>query len=443
MPEEHPPLGKSFVLEYDSEVQTYPVIGISKEKNLQNFTSPAALSAHPDSATYPNHLFVGTRFSAGDQRVLWIYQILPSQWTYSPVSVDVQSLAPTLVKKRKNRINTAGGLPAFKPGAVINTGINGALTAVLTAGVVTSVTIGTAGTGYGELVGLSFAAPGSGVTATGYAWSVAGIITQIVITNGGSGYGSSAPVITVLPNSLTITEREDVSDYVAYEVVRCVAQSQFFDLAHALQGTRYQGYRYPPRINISYLDYYGSTVGSRTPTAGLVPCNTYTYYVFSDTKPAISVDLVIFDTIEINNIVYRDVLHDDTTRTYNGLLLFIPKTTPSFTEYVGGIGLTGTSITLTNSSTGVVGVGTSFLSQVQVGDLVMGFQNAVVQSITNDTNIVLTAAFTGTTATFSVGPFVTRASYGWIGNEKVIDADVVPQEYGKYYRITIVKTIMR
>jgi len=60
--------------------------------------------------------------------------------------------------------------------------------------------------------------------------------------------------------------------------------------------------------------------------------------------------------------------------------------------------ITGTSIQMTNGSAAVVGVGTSFTTQLAVGDLVALDADdvlATVQSITDDLNLVLTANYSG------------------------------------------------
>jgi len=70
--------------------------------------------------------------------------------------------------------------------------------------------------------------------------------------------------------------------------------------------------------------------------------------------------------------------------------------------------ITGTSITMTNGSSAVSGIGTSFTTQLAVGDLVRVDSVdtfAEVQSITDNTNLVLTAVFAGATGT-GVGSFI-------------------------------------
>ena len=67
--------------------------------------------------------------------------------------------------------------------------------------------------------------------------------------------------------------------------------------------------------------------------------------------------------------------------------------------YSDGIQITGT-VTLTNGSTTVTGVATSFTSQVVAGDtlIVSSTQQYTIASITNNTTLVLSSAYTGTTS---------------------------------------------
>lgn len=82
----------------------------------------------------------------------------------------------------------------FEAGVGSSTG-RASLTAVLTADVVTSVTIVSGGSGYTETPKLYFTG-GGGVGAVATATLTAGVITGITVITGGSGY-TSAPTVTV------------------------------------------------------------------------------------------------------------------------------------------------------------------------------------------------------------------------------------------------------
>ena len=80
MATEYPPLGKSFVLSYANNDRDYPIIAIRKDPRVDNYKIPEDLSPHPDSKRYPNHVFTGAQPTNSDERVQWVYEILPAPW---------------------------------------------------------------------------------------------------------------------------------------------------------------------------------------------------------------------------------------------------------------------------------------------------------------------------------------------------------------------------
>ena len=80
MATEYPPLGKSYVISYSNNDRDFPIIGIRKDPRVDNYKIPEDLSPHPDSTRYPNHIFTGASPTNSDERVLWVYEILPSPW---------------------------------------------------------------------------------------------------------------------------------------------------------------------------------------------------------------------------------------------------------------------------------------------------------------------------------------------------------------------------
>jgi len=78
---EYPPLGRSYVISYSNGDKDFPIIAIKKDPRVDNYKRPDDLSPHPDSTRYPNHVFTGTQPTNTDERVIWIYEILPSPWT--------------------------------------------------------------------------------------------------------------------------------------------------------------------------------------------------------------------------------------------------------------------------------------------------------------------------------------------------------------------------
>jgi hypothetical protein len=80
----------------------------------------------------------------------------------------------------------------------------------------------------------------------------------------------------------------------------------------------------------------------------------------------------------------------------------------------GPTALSGTSVTMTNASTAVTGVGTAFTTDLAVGDYIyLNSQKThlgKVASITNNTALVLTANYTGATATTTASKILNEAA---------------------------------
>jgi hypothetical protein len=75
---EIPPEGLTFVTEYDLNDTAYPILGVVRDPRAGlGQSTPAIGTAHPDTARYPDHTFVGTKVTQWDQRILWLYRILP------------------------------------------------------------------------------------------------------------------------------------------------------------------------------------------------------------------------------------------------------------------------------------------------------------------------------------------------------------------------------
>ena len=80
MATEYPPLGKSYVLSYSNDDKNFPIIAIKKDPRVDNYRRPDDLSPHPDPSRYPNHRFTSTQPTNTDERVIWIYEILPAPY---------------------------------------------------------------------------------------------------------------------------------------------------------------------------------------------------------------------------------------------------------------------------------------------------------------------------------------------------------------------------
>lgn len=80
MATEYPPLGRSYVISYSNNDRDFPIIGIRKDPRVDSYKIPQDLSPHPDSKRYPNHVFTGAQATNSDERVQWVYEILPAPW---------------------------------------------------------------------------------------------------------------------------------------------------------------------------------------------------------------------------------------------------------------------------------------------------------------------------------------------------------------------------
>lgn len=98
---EYPPLGKSFVLSYSNNDRNYPIVAIRKDPRVDNYKIPENLSPHPDSKRWPNHVFVGTQATNTDERVLWIYEILPNPQLVGS-STNAEGQLETVTTQRKS-----------------------------------------------------------------------------------------------------------------------------------------------------------------------------------------------------------------------------------------------------------------------------------------------------------------------------------------------------
>ena len=98
MATEYPPLGKSYVLSYSNDDKNFPIIAIKKDPRVDNYRRPDDLSPHPDPSRYPNHRFTSTQPTNTDERVIWIYEILPAP--YIPFTRYDDDLGPVQGRRR-------------------------------------------------------------------------------------------------------------------------------------------------------------------------------------------------------------------------------------------------------------------------------------------------------------------------------------------------------
>ncbi len=457
MAEEYPALGKYYIIGNASDAQAFPIVGITFDMKKGGYQEPNFGDTIPADANMPNDLspsgfiFHKSTVTAPDQRITFQYDLLPSCWIYDE-TVDSESLN-IIFEKRRNNIGVN-----IIPGATIFSGSGASLTAVLTGGVVTSVTISNGGTGYGEFVNIRVAT-GGGRTAVMYAHSTNGIIDMVSIYDGGTAYGS-APTLTVLPKTLVQTDRrngrsnaapEDMDFNVSHEVVTIFPQPLYADLSSALLSQREMSFPFPSRLDVLFVQLtQNADIGYIQPRSSRVAATIKTYWVISDTEPTppaydvISPEPTI--SVSVGNpgttagvtgiATYRSVLIDATSQWYSTaggfLLIRFNASTPSFSTYQG-ITYNQTTISCTNGTNVISGSGTHFLTdQFVVGQ---PWGNTTIQSIDSDTHMTLVANYTGTTITNA--PFLDRVvGAGWVGTVKEpIAPSITPEKFTKLWRI--------
>lgn len=102
VPQEHPPLGKFFIQSYDAGHEEFPIVATSKDPRAGGYRLPEELSFCPDTR-YPDHRFVGATLPGDDQRVLWLYRLLPGPWV--PFTRYDDNLGP-VQGRRRSVVNT-------------------------------------------------------------------------------------------------------------------------------------------------------------------------------------------------------------------------------------------------------------------------------------------------------------------------------------------------
>lgn len=255
MPEEHPPLGKPFILQYEESSLSYPVLAVLKDLRAGGYQLPTINTQEglwSDWQTkYPNNKFTEVQ-RIDEQRVLWIYRILPGPAVTSKPVYDAESgVFITVTKQRK------------------------ALSA---------------------------------------------------ITEGIDHQNDT---------SVTIVTKEAIDSYQGYEVTKVIPMSVHQDSATAKVSFEVKPYQFPGWIFVEALDAYGTAIGYRKTYSETVNHIIRTWWVIKDTAPLLVYDEITPGDIVINDVSYKNVLHDETTRLYAGSSVTIPATTPPFTEYYG------------------------------------------------------------------------------------------------------------
>lgn len=350
-----------------------------------------------------------------------------------PAEVDRESLAVVVTTRQK--VPKGSVLPL----AVVYKGSSAGMTVAVASGSVTTYSISNSGTGYGPVVGLRFAAPGTGRTAQGYALAPGGSILQVVITDAGTGY-SSAPAVTVLDTTLVTVEQRDIDIAHAWRIVTVEASSPYNSEAYALVEYKSENREFPGRLDAQLVNLFGAQAGYQEPTAQNAPVTVKTYWVIQDGTPALDLDEVIPQTVWINGKAYRGVLHDGFTASAvqgsNSTIVYYPATTPTLTEYLGTQVLLDGAITLTEGSTAVSGSGTAFLTQLPDGSEINGIPEAKTTGTpSSDTAATLAEAWPNPTMTISSGQAYLFGVGGWYGQLRNIAGSVTSDRWKKSWRV--------
>ena len=150
------------------------------------------------------------------------------------------------------------------------TGAN--MTATIANGIVTALTVTSAGTGY-YTVNISIAAPAGGVTATANAVVSNGKVTEIIITSPGAGYAAEPQITIAAPTGVTATAHTTIANAEVESIVIDNAGS---------------GYAFVPSVSIEGPTGTTATV-SPTVVAGVITGLTFTGGSGYSTAPVITV----------------------------------------------------------------------------------------------------------------------------------------------------------
>lgn len=196
------------------------------------------------------------------------------------------------------------------------------------------------------------------------------------------------------------------------------------DSASAIVSYRKAPYTFPGRVDLRLFLGLGGIFSHKKPHADLVQITIKTWWEVSSTPPVINVPDIITnsfrldDTFHGGSYTFENVLHD---AFQYGSGLPVAATSPSFAVFAG-ITYESGSFTFTN------GAAVPAHGSAVAGDSIWGF---LVGS-------------TWPLATQTIGVIqIQKPSSGWIGNLKVIGADVRPAKERNQWRVETQSVVMR
>lgn len=386
MPEEHPPLGKPFIAQYDGNDPSYPILSVIKDLRAGGYQLPARNSQTGLWADwqvlYPNNKFTGVQ-NIDEQRVQWIYQILPGPWIpftrydlnlgpiqgrrrqviYTGQSASLTSTTKTTYEARDGsdyvsweieEISSDGtGSPGNPPFPILTDdqydAERGPVQRVSQAVLATGSEVGSMSESGGLVTKISYQAidqyklnkiietwtlPGPEIVGKPVYDIDSGVF--VTVTKKIKPIGSiTAGIDHQNDTSVTIVTKEAIDAYQGYEVTKVIPMSYHDSSATAKISYEVKPYQFPGWIFVEALDAYGTAIGYRKTYSETVNHIIRTWWVIKDTAPSLVYDEITPGDIVINDVSYKNVLHDETTRIYAGSTITVPETTPSFTDYYG------------------------------------------------------------------------------------------------------------
>lgn len=321
--EEHPPLGKSYLVAFEQNDADFPLLGVRKYPGAGGYALPAVGSTTGLStefiARYPNNKF-SRAMGISEQRVLWIYEILPGPTT-TTTRIDTDGATVTITTQRKV-------LADITTGSSVATGIW------------TRQYKGEGDSVAADQITETRAIPGNAVTTTRYDKESDTVYTEVrtlkllsTITEGASIDGSTMVAVESVP----------IDNIVGYEVVTTWPQATAHDLASAIVIDKDTlPFRFPGTLDvILYMASLGR-LGHTDTYVREVPQTTKAYWVNSATVPDISSQVNgipapanVYSLLQ-NGSSIGEVMYNDITIFYEvpSMGIDYPGSTPNLTDYL-------------------------------------------------------------------------------------------------------------
>lgn len=159
-------------------------------------------------------------------------------------------------------------------------------------------------------------------------------ITRVLMATSGITASNS-----VTSDILTLVEAEpsryhaDLSE----RVTTTIAKAAYYDDTHYHEEEKWMPYTFPGILAQQYIAQGDGAVGYIRPKSLVVKHLIRTWWINSVSKPSITVDEIITDTVFFNDVLFPNVLHDETAALAfpSGATFQYLATTPTATVYLG------------------------------------------------------------------------------------------------------------